>query len=80
MQTLTIRVDESYLEQILAFLQQIPKNKREIFQHTKMEIPEIQFEKIDKSDSDYQFILDAKVRRENGEKTFSLESVLKEFE
>jgi len=39
MQTLTIRVDESYLEQILNFLQQIPKNKREIFQHTKLNIP-----------------------------------------
>jgi len=33
MQTLTIKVDDSYLEQILTFLQQIPKNKREIFQH-----------------------------------------------
>ena len=33
-----IRVDESYLEQILNFLQQIPKNKREIFQHTKLDI------------------------------------------
>ena len=38
MQTLTIRVDENYLDQILAFLQQIPKNKREIFQHTKLDI------------------------------------------
>ncbi|SFV62939.1 hypothetical protein MNB_SV-12-1761 [hydrothermal vent metagenome] len=38
MQTLTIRIDESYLDQILAFLQQIPKNKREIFQHTKLNI------------------------------------------
>ena len=39
MQTLTIRVDESYLEQILNFLQQIPKNKREVFQHTKLNMP-----------------------------------------
>ena len=38
MQTLTIRIDESYLDQILAFLQKIPKNKREIFQHTKLNI------------------------------------------
>jgi len=37
-QTLTIRVDESYIDQVLAFLQQIPKNKREIFQHTKLNI------------------------------------------
>ena len=38
MQTLTIRVDESYIDQILAFLQQIPKSKREVFQHTKLNI------------------------------------------
>lgn len=38
MQTLTIRVDENYIDQILTFLQQIPKNKREIFQHTKLNI------------------------------------------
>ena len=41
MQTLTIRIDENYLDQILAFLQQIPKNKREIFQHTKLNISPI---------------------------------------
>jgi len=45
MQTLTIRIDESYLDQILAFLQQIPKSKREIFQHTKIDISP---KKIDK--------------------------------
>jgi len=38
MQTLTIRVDESYLEQILNFLQQIPNNKLEIFQGKKLNI------------------------------------------
>ena len=38
MQTLTINIDENYLEQILNFLQQIPKNKMEIFYHKKMDI------------------------------------------
>ena len=38
MQTLTINVDESYLDQLLNFLQNIPKNKREIFHHQKLEI------------------------------------------
>ncbi len=38
MQTLTIRVDESYIDQILTFLQKIPKSKREVFQHTKLNI------------------------------------------
>jgi len=35
---------------------------------------------IDESDSDYNYIIDARKRRENGEKTYSLDSVLKEFE
>ncbi len=38
MQTLTIRVDENYLEQVLNFLQQIPNNKLEIFQGKKLNI------------------------------------------
>ncbi len=38
MQTLTINIDDSYLDQILNFLQNIPKNKREIFHHQKIDI------------------------------------------
>jgi fructose-1-phosphate kinase PfkB-like protein len=47
MQTLTIRIDENYLDQILTFLQQIPKNKREIFQHTKLNISSVKREEDD---------------------------------
>ena len=38
MQTLTINVDDGYLDQILNFLQNIPQNKREIFHHQKIDI------------------------------------------
>ena len=38
MQSLTINVDDSYLDQILNFLQNIPKNKREIFHYQKIDI------------------------------------------
>ncbi|MDQ7085269.1 MAG: hypothetical protein Q9M36_10240 [Sulfurovum sp.] len=38
MQTITIHVDDHYLDSILNFLKDIPKNKREIFQHTKIDI------------------------------------------
>lgn len=38
MQTLTIKIDDSYLDLILNFLQQIPQNKREVFQHTKIDV------------------------------------------
>ena len=38
MQTITITVDDNYLSQVLNFLQQIPKSKREIFHHQKVDI------------------------------------------
>ena len=38
MQTLTINIDDGYLDQVLNFLQNIPKNKREIFYHQKIDI------------------------------------------
>lgn len=79
MQTLTINIDEGYVGQLIDFLQKIPQNKREIFQHTKLDTVSDTFESIEKEDSDCQYILDARIRRENGEKTFSVESVMKEL-
>ena len=38
MHTITINIDDNYFEQIMDFLQHIPKNKREIFEHTKIDI------------------------------------------
>ena len=35
---------------------------------------------IEKDDSDYRYIVDAKKRREAGEKTYDLSDVIKEFE
>ena len=52
MQTLTIRVDESYLEQILNFLQRIPTNKLEIFQGKKLNISSTKQSRWDKIDSE----------------------------
>ena len=37
-------------------------------------------EEIKTKDSDYKFIKDAKVRRKNGEKTYSIDSVMSEYE
>jgi hypothetical protein len=55
MQTLTIRVDDSYMTQILNFLQQIPKNKREIFHHQRVDISHIS---QDNKKSDFLEILE----------------------
>ena len=55
MQTLTIQVDDSYVEQILNFLQQIPKNKREIFQHQKINLAS---NKIAKKEEDFLRVLE----------------------
>ena len=40
MQTLTIKIDDSYLDKVLGFLQTIPKSKREILQHTHTTTPQ----------------------------------------
>ena len=37
MHTITVNVDDNYFEQVINYLQKIPKSKREIFQHTKIE-------------------------------------------
>ena len=55
MQTLTIKIDDNYLEQFLDFLQQIPKNKREVYQHTKLDI--LSQIPIEKKDDDFLNIL-----------------------
>ena len=39
MQTLTIRVDDNYLDQVLGFLKTIPKSKREILQQSSSQVP-----------------------------------------
>ena len=79
MQTLTIKVDDDYLGDILTFLKELPKNKLEIFQHKKIELLQPKLEEISSSDPDYNYILDARERRTNGEKIYSLESVLEEL-
>ena len=39
-----------------------------------------QIEIIEKDDDDYQYILDARNRRQDGEKLYSLDSVINEFQ
>jgi hypothetical protein len=50
----------------------------EFYQNTqKINTQEIEIIKED--DSDYNYIVDARKKRENGEKTFSLDDVIEEF-
>ena len=55
MHTITIKIDDNYFEQVIDFLQHIPKNKREIFQHTKIDISS---DKIMKKEQDFLNILE----------------------
>ena len=55
MHTITINIDDNYFEQVMDFLQHIPKSKREIFQHTKIDISS---DKITKKKQDFLSILE----------------------
>jgi len=51
----------------------------EFYKKSNMHIEE-NLEVINKDDEEFQEILSARKRRENGEKTYSIDTVLKEFE
>ena len=67
---LTIEVKDSVADKVIYLLNNL-KNDVKILNS---------IEKIDKNDSDYNYILDARKARLNGEKVYNLEDVIKEFE
>lgn len=76
---LTIDVDKHFIE-----------NLKEEFQTTNIKDALVQLfdfykqsnkiEEISIEDRDYAFIKDAKIRRENGEQTYSIDSIIREYE
>lgn len=74
MHTLTINVNDSNFERVISFLK---SENVDIVE--ERELNELDIEPISKDDSDYQYILEAREKRANGEKGIPLEDVLKEF-
>ncbi len=52
----------------------------EIFKSDGVEVLDSGLETISPDDPDYKFIIDARKRRESGEKTYSIDEVIKEFQ
>ncbi len=74
MREITINVKDSAYEKIIYLLEKL-KDDVEIINEKPLN-----FEVIKKDDSDYNFIIDARERRKKGEKLYSLDEILKEFE
>ena len=72
---LTIDIKESALEKIMYFLDHLKDDVKIISKSTDLNNLEI----INEDDSDFNYVIDAKEARENGEKLYSLEDVIKEF-
>ena len=69
--TLTINVeDKNIANEIMKFLNNF-KNK--------IDVETLDIETISKDDEDYNYFLDAKEARQNGEKLYSLEEVMAEM-
>ena len=67
---LTIEVKDSVADKVIYLLDNLKEDVKILNS----------IEKIDKNDLDYNYILDARKARINGEKVYNLEDVIKEFE
>ena len=73
MQTVTIKIKESAIEKVMYLLEHLKDDVRII------EKDDIELEIIDKNDSDFKYIVEGRKRRENGEKTYSVNEVIKDY-
>ena len=74
---LTIDVKDSALDKIMYLLEHL-KNDVKIVSKTPSS--DLDIEVIEEDDPDYGYVREARVRRENGEKSYSVDEVLREFE
>jgi len=72
MQTVTIEIKEDAFEKVMYLLEQL----KDVVKIIKKDDVELEFN--DKSNSDYKYVLAGKKSKENGEKTYSLNEVMKD--
>ncbi len=77
MHNLTLNIKNDAYEHLIYFISKIG-NDIEIVKDEI--IKPLDIENITKDEEDYQLYLEAKQRREDGEKSYSLDAVLKDFE
>ena len=71
---ITLDIKDSALDKILYFLEHL-KDDVKIISH--QDTPKLEI--IDKSDPDFQYIIEARQRRDNGEKTYTIDEMIQEF-
>jgi len=74
--TIIIDVKDSVADKILYFLESFQKDLKII----KKDDSPIVLEEISEDETDYNYIVQGRQKRLNGEKTYSLDEVIKEFE
>jgi len=73
--TLTINIRDNAVSQVMYLLKNLQKDVKIIDSDFGMDI-----EKIQEDDPDFQYIIDARNARKNGERTYSLDEIMTEFE
>ena len=76
---LTIDVDKNFIETLKEEFQ-TPNVKDALYELLDFYKQSNTIESISDEDKDYGFIEDARLRRKNGEKTYSIDSVMNEYE
>ncbi len=74
---LTIDVKNSALDKILYFLEHL---KDDVTIISRSPDSDLEIEVIEENDPDYGYVKEARERRKKGEKTYSVDKVMKEFE
>ena len=74
---LTIDVKERAIDKILYLLEHL---KEDVTIVRKTPSDDMPIEVIEERDPDYGYVKEARIRRENGEKTYSIDEVMEEFE
>ncbi len=71
---ITLDIKDSALDKILYFLEHLKDDVKIISSHDTQKL-----EIIDKNDPDFRYIVEARKRREDGEKTYTLDEMIQEF-
>ncbi len=71
---ITLDIKDSALDKILYFLEHLQDDVK-IIPHTQS----INLEVIDENDPDFQYVVKARQRREDGEKSYSIDEMIQEF-
>jgi len=75
----TIDIKDSVADKILYFLDQF-KNDVKILEKDSKSADTLDIEEIKEDDEDFKYILEAREARKNGEKTYTIDEMIKEFE